>query len=1579
MKIRKSLYQIIAAIMIGALFIPLGSASSSSDFTNNGAGTATVGPGYTEVLVMDVTIPDGVNGGAEDIIQTSGSANIWSGDALNSFTALGSTNSTGYKEDGTGGFQGTEAVVLDLDADSVYTSGADTIITDHSDTPSAGDPLSNTWTNIRYSDNNGDTTYDNGEAIISTADANLDSGDTVITSGSADLTAFASTDWSFDNSGTDNNTYDNGEAIANDDGDSVLDSGDSITTAGKADVTNFVAGDNVLFDDSDSGNEWDSGTDDIFIDLDNDDVYTSVADSVADCDGTTTTGAGSCDAHNDGDAMVSMGANTLDMDNNGAADGNPLCTDNLSSPVLIFYDTDGDCDSDTGDDGDDATIVNILGTVPAGNVVYTTVTNAWAFVDGDADSLLDDGEDLYIEETAGEQTYSSSADTVLYNGGGALAAGDAGDEMNSDPEVIFLDSDHNGSYDDGEPLVDVGDGNTLANDGDLATSGHTVLDKASGNWTVDWVQLSVIATIGYCDDSHTNAYVDGEAIVTNGGVFADLEAADTIVTGGACDLLGNWAAQNLVHTNVGAYDNTADIIDENVDGELTWSAGADTDVYSVGGLSAGDALTDFTGDCDGGGAGSQDCKFTGSVPLDSTESILVDETNAGTVDLAADQLIGIGVRNTGTAVNSTDIAQVQVWADGGAAGFQGSGTDTLLGTMAVNSGDNQEWYLGGLTQAVSAGGLRIFVSVNLQGAPTDGRTMIFQIPVYNDAGADNVASQDNDEGVFMSSTNDGPTDSAVTNANTQTIDASPPTVNSVTPSDTMLTDSDPAIMTIAVQFNETMNTGVTPLISLIAPGPAGLSPAAAPGVWSNTGGNANDTYTQSFDFIDANENTLDVDIQVSGAQDFYGNNQAGTYTFSNAIDIDTLNPTVLSITPSKGSLADIDAGPGSLNVDVLFSESMNTGVTPTVSFSNPAAPDLTIGAGGSWSITAVPNDTYREVFNFADNNVNTQDVDIDVTGGQDANGNNQTVAGAAVDAIDIDTQNPIPTPANISISSCTGTLGECIVGDNVTMTWNAGADGWTDIASVVPVDMSQFGGPAADIAIDNGSKCGDAAGDNIWTTCYLIMGGEGIDLINRNVTITATDNVGNVSVPVPDTDNMTVDTEPPTILTPGFLTITNDVNGNGVANTGDTVTYNDAIPTTGDGDSMQVDLTTLTGTAAATNLGSPYTVTVGSLSGLVQFVETVTDDAGNTVTGNTTALNVDNRPVLTSTSVTPGNTQVNNNVAYRIKFTTASAWPANGIFEVIFPAQFDVSGLNGNTASNLVNVDGVLTAAVAGQTVTITRDGSGSGVLAGTAVTFDIGTGTNGPTAGLTGTFAFETQDNVGTTIDVDTAVPGVTLTSAATATTTTGGGSAGGSLYPPPTPGEEEEEEPSAEEEPVPLTPFPDAYLHWAESYIATAYDGGYVEGFEDGTFQPDVPTTRAEVAKLIALWNGVPEEYVCNPEAFPDVDCEEWYGIYVTYLNEIGVIEGYEDGTFRPDQQVSRAEAVKMLIYIKLLQDTDISDVLNPFSDVFLEDWFHNVVMVSYKLGIVEGYEDGTFRPNNAITRAEFTKVFVETLLNN
>lgn len=147
------------------------------------------------------------------------------------------------------------------------------------------------------------------------------------------------------------------------------------------------------------------------------------------------------------------------------------------------------------------------------------------------------------------------------------------------------------------------------------------------------------------------------------------------------------------------------------------------------------------------------------------------------------------------------------------------------------------------------------------------------------------------------------------------------------------------------------------------------------------------------------------------------------------------------------------------------------------------------------------------------------------------------------------------------------------------------------------------------------------------------------------------------------------------------------------------------------------------------------------------------------------------------------------------------------------------------------------------------------------------------------------------------------------------------------------------------------------------------YMHGYEeDGSFRADAPIKRAEVATMFAysLTDYTPGQSFENP--YWDVAEDAWYTEYVSYLANLGIIEGYEDGTFRPEEAITRQEFATMLA--KLGEVLPAGEM--PFSDVSAEEqWGIDYIYTTYANGWVEGYEDGTFRPDNWITRAEAVKM--------
>lgn len=112
---------------------------------------------------------------------------------------------------------------------------------------------------------------------------------------------------------------------------------------------------------------------------------------------------------------------------------------------------------------------------------------------------------------------------------------------------------------------------------------------------------------------------------------------------------------------------------------------------------------------------------------------------------------------------------------------------------------------------------------------------------------------------------------------------------------------------------------------------------------------------------------------------------------------------------------------------------------------------------------------------------------------------------------------------------------------------------------------------------------------------------------------------------------------------------------------------------------------------------------------------------------------------------------------------------------------------------------------------------------------------------------------------------------------------------------------------------------------------------------------------------------------QIFSDISVDSEYFEATKYLSKKRIVAGYEDGSFRADQPVTRAEALK---FILLSIDAKVSHGTLPFKDVKPSAWYSNYVYTGYKKNIVEGNPDGTFKPNNGVNKAEFFKILFNGL---
>ena len=150
----------------------------------------------------------------------------------------------------------------------------------------------------------------------------------------------------------------------------------------------------------------------------------------------------------------------------------------------------------------------------------------------------------------------------------------------------------------------------------------------------------------------------------------------------------------------------------------------------------------------------------------------------------------------------------------------------------------------------------------------------------------------------------------------------------------------------------------------------------------------------------------------------------------------------------------------------------------------------------------------------------------------------------------------------------------------------------------------------------------------------------------------------------------------------------------------------------------------------------------------------------------------------------------------------------------------------------------------------------------------------------------------------------------------------------------------------------------------LNTADHFAYVQGYPDGTVKPAGNITRAETAAILfrLMDDASRKTYYSTKSGFRDVASGSWYNTYVATLNNAGVITDSSNGCFRPNEAITRAELAAMLANF-----TETTGAANYFNDVSAKYWAANAIAICAKLGWINGYPDGTFRPDKNVTRAE------------
>jgi hypothetical protein len=159
-----------------------------------------------------------------------------------------------------------------------------------------------------------------------------------------------------------------------------------------------------------------------------------------------------------------------------------------------------------------------------------------------------------------------------------------------------------------------------------------------------------------------------------------------------------------------------------------------------------------------------------------------------------------------------------------------------------------------------------------------------------------------------------------------------------------------------------------------------------------------------------------------------------------------------------------------------------------------------------------------------------------------------------------------------------------------------------------------------------------------------------------------------------------------------------------------------------------------------------------------------------------------------------------------------------------------------------------------------------------------------------------------------------------------------------------------------------------WFYEPVAWIVCNSFAAGYGDATFRPSNNATRAQIAKIVVLasnWILVAPQ----TNRFQDVPPGSAFYEYIETAAAHGIVTGYDDGTFRPGNNVTRGQLCKMVV---LARGWPLVRPFQPtFTDVSADSAFFNYIETAASRFVVAGYDDNTFKPGNLATRAQFAKI--------
>ena len=150
-------------------------------------------------------------------------------------------------------------------------------------------------------------------------------------------------------------------------------------------------------------------------------------------------------------------------------------------------------------------------------------------------------------------------------------------------------------------------------------------------------------------------------------------------------------------------------------------------------------------------------------------------------------------------------------------------------------------------------------------------------------------------------------------------------------------------------------------------------------------------------------------------------------------------------------------------------------------------------------------------------------------------------------------------------------------------------------------------------------------------------------------------------------------------------------------------------------------------------------------------------------------------------------------------------------------------------------------------------------------------------------------------------------------------------------------------------------------------------INGYEDGTFGPEDKITRGQAAAIV---NRVLNKEAQNTNAFKDVPTNSRFAKDIAAIKELGIIQGFDDGTFRPNNNMTRAEMAVIVGRTFNLQDTKMSMASSSYSDIDPSYWAHDAIVTLSHIDQTSLFDGDRYYPTNLATRAFFTTAIYNSM---